>query len=105
MLTLAIYLLSLIADIIFVFFTKKNLDSCLKSITAKKLFINLQKLLNICQQNFHHTYKLQKQANNKEVKPQNYAPGNKIWLSNKYFKTKQNCKLKAKFFFFKFYIY
>ena len=27
-----------------------------------------------------------------------YAPNDKIWLNSKYIKTKQNCKLEAKFF-------
>ena len=27
-----------------------------------------------------------------------YAPGNKVWLNTKYLKTKQNRKLKVKFF-------
>lgn len=29
---------------------------------------------------------------------ESYASGNKIWLNSKYIKTKQNFKLKAKFF-------
>ena len=37
------------------------------------------------------------QAHNREVKVQCYAPGDKVWLSSKYLKTKQNCKLKAEF--------
>ena len=54
----------------------------------------------ICQQNLHHAQELQKQAYNKGVKPWSYALGNKIWLSSKHFKTKQNRKLKAKFVIF-----
>ena len=50
-----------------------------------------------CQQNFQHAQELQKQAHNKAVKPQSYAPGNKVWLSSKHLKTKRNRKLKAKF--------
>ena len=49
------------------------------------------------QQNFHHAQKLWKWAYNKGVKPQSYAPGKKVWLNSKYLKTKQNCKLEAKF--------
>ena len=52
----------------------------------------------ICQENFYHAQKLQKQAYNKGVKPKSYAPSNKVWLNSKYIKTKQNRKLKAKFF-------
>ena len=79
-------------------FYKKDLDLYSKSKTAKKLSSKLQNLTAICQQNFHHAQKLEKQAHNKEVKPQNYVPGNKVWLSNKYLKTKRNHKLEAKFF-------
>ena len=38
------------------------------------------------------------QAYNKTVKPQSYALGDKVWLSSKHLKIKQNCKLEAKFF-------
>ena len=54
--------------------------------------------MTICRKNFYHAQELQKQAYNKGVKPKNYAPGNKVWLNNKYIKTKQKRKLKAKFF-------
>ena len=77
---------------------KKNPNPRLKSKTVKELSSKLQNLIAICQQNLYHTQKLQKQANNKRVKPQSYAPGNMIWLSNKYLKTKRNYKLEAKFF-------
>ena len=50
-----------------------------------------------CQQNFYYTQEFQKQAHDKSVKPQSYAPGDKVWLSSKHIKTKQNCKLEAKF--------
>ena len=32
------------------------------------------------------------------MKPNSYASGDKVWLNNKYIKTKQNRKLEAKFF-------
>lgn len=54
--------------------------------------------MSIYQQNLHHAQKLQKQANNKSVKPYSYALDKKIWSTSKYIKTKQNQKLKAKFF-------
>ena len=38
--------------------------------------------------NFHHTYKLQKQAYNKDVKFKSYTLGDKVWLNSKYIKTK-----------------
>ena len=53
--------------------------------------------MTICQQNFHHAQELQKWGYNKGVKPQSYAPDEKIWLCSKYLKTKQNHKLEAKF--------
>ena len=34
------------------------------------------------------------------MKPQSYTPRGKVWLNSKYIKTKQNWKLKAKFFGF-----
>ena len=76
---------------------KKDLNPHSKLKTAKKLSSKLQNLMAVCQQNVYYAQKLQKQAYNKGVKPQSYALGNKIWLSSKYLKTKQNCKLKAKF--------
>ena len=54
--------------------------------------------MTICRKNLHHAQELQKQAHNKGVKPRSYAPSNKIWLNNKSIKTKQNQKMKAKFF-------
>ena len=52
----------------------------------------------VCQQNLYHTQKLQKQVHDTGVKPQSYAPGNKVWLSSKHLRIKRNRKLKAKFF-------
>ena len=54
--------------------------------------------MDICQQNLFYTQELQKRANDKGVKPQSYAPREKVWLNSKYIKTKQNRKLEAKFF-------
>ena len=53
--------------------------------------------MTVCQQNLHYAQEHQKRVHNKSVKLQSYAPGNKVWLSSKYFKIKRNCKLKAKF--------
>ena len=50
-----------------------------------------------CQQNLYHAQELQKQAHNKGVKQQNYALGDKVWLSSKHLKMKRNCKLESKF--------
>ena len=54
--------------------------------------------MTVCQQNLYYVQEIQKQGHNKRIKPQSYAPGEKIWLSSKYLKTKQNRRLEAKFF-------
>ena len=55
-----------------VFFEKvTNLCSQLK--IADKLSTKLQKLMIVCQENFYHAQKLQKQTYNKNVKPKSYA--------------------------------
>ena len=76
---------------------KKDLDPRSQLKTAEKLSSKLQNPMAACQQNLHHTQELQNQAHNKSVKPQSYTPGNKVWLSSKHLKTKQNRKLEAKF--------
>ena len=76
---------------------KKNLDPRSKSRTAEELSSELQEFMTVCQQNLHHTQELQKRGHNKGVKPQSYAPDEKVWLSSKYLKTKRNRKLEAKF--------
>ena len=57
---------------------EKDLNSCSKSKSMEELFFELQKLITVCQQNFYHTQKFQKQAQNKDIKPQSYTPGNKV---------------------------
>ena len=76
---------------------EKDLDPRSKSRTVEELSSELRKLMTVCQQNLHHTQELQKWGHDKKVKPQSYAPGDKVWLSSKYLKTKRNHKLKAKF--------
>ena len=76
---------------------KKDLDPRSKLKTAKELSSKLWNLMAVCQQNLYHAQELQKQAHNKEVKLWSYAPGDKVWLSSKHFKTKRNRKLEAKF--------
>ena len=65
---------------------------------ADELSKEFRKLIIVYYENLHHTQELQKQANNKGVKPQSYISGKKVWLNNKYIMTKQNRKLEAKFF-------
>ena len=77
---------------------KEDLDPCSKSRSTEELFSELRELMIICQQNLHHAQKLQNRGHNKRVKPQSYTPGDKVWLSSKYLKTKPNHKLEAKFF-------
>ena len=77
---------------------KDNINPHSRSCSANKLAKELRELIDICQQNLLHAYKLQKKAHDKGVKPWSYAPGKKIWLNSKYIKTKQNRNLKAKFF-------
>ena len=76
---------------------EEDLDPRSKSRTAEELSSELRELMTVCQQNLHHAQELQKQGHNKGVKPQSYAPGEKVWLSSKYLKTKRNRKLEAKF--------
>ena len=77
---------------------KDNANPCSRSCSVDKLAKELRELMNICQQNLLHAQELQKKAHDKGVKPQSYAPGEKVWLNSKYIKTKRNRKLKAKFF-------
>ena len=55
---------------------------------AEKLSSKLRKLIIVYQKNSDYAQKLQKQANNKGAKSKSYALANKIWLNNKYIKTK-----------------
>ena len=77
---------------------EKEVDSHSKSKSADKLSAELRELIIICQENLYYAHELQKRAHNKGVKPRSYAHGDKVWLNNKYIKTKQNQKLEAKFF-------
>ena len=77
---------------------EENTNPYFQSKSADELSAELQDLMMVCQKNLHHAQELQKQAHNKDVKPRSYALGDKIWLNNKYIKTKHNRKLLAKFF-------
>ena len=81
-------------------FFKNNVNPRSRSRFANKLAKELKKLMDIYQQNLLHAQELQKKSHDKCVKPQSYAPGEKVWLNSKYIKTKQNQKLEAKFFGF-----
>ena len=77
---------------------EKKVDFSSKSKSADKLSAELRELIIVCWENLHHAQELQKRANDKDVKPKSYAPGDKIWLNSKYIKTKRSQKLEAKFF-------
>ena len=77
---------------------EENINPRFKSMSANELWAELQKLMIICYKNLYYAHELQKWANNKSVKPRSYALSDKVWLNSKYIKTKQNQKLKAKFF-------
>ena len=66
--------------------------------SADELSAELRELMFVYRENLHYAQKLQKQANDKSVKPRSYAPDNKVWLNSKYIKTKHNRKLGTKFF-------
>ena len=57
---------------------KKDLDPRPQSKTAEEISSELRNLMAVCQQNLHHPQELQKWAHNKGVKPQSYAPGDKV---------------------------
>ena len=77
---------------------EENIDPRFKSKSADDLANDLRELMIVCRENLQHAQNLQKQAHDKSPNPRNYAPGDKVWLNNKYIKTKQNRKLEAKFF-------
>ena len=79
-------------------FFEKNTNPCPQLKSTDKLSAELWDLITICRENLHHGQEFQKQAHNKDVKPRSYASGDKVWLNNKYIKTKRNRKLEAKFF-------
>ena len=57
---------------------KNNVNTCFRSCSADKLTKKLRELIDICQQNLLHAQKLKKRAHDKGVKPQSYAPGEKV---------------------------
>ena len=79
-------------------FYKEKVDPRFKSKSANELSAKLKELMIICQENLHHAQEFQKRAHNKDIKPRSYALSEKVWLSSKYIKIKQNRKLEAKIF-------
>ena len=77
---------------------EKNIDPRSQSKLVDKLSAELRGLMIFYQENLYYAQELQKQAHDNGIKPQSYAPSEKIWLNSKYIKTKQNRNLEAKFF-------
>ena len=76
---------------------KEDLNFYLQLKTAEELSSEFQNLMAAYQQNLYHAQKLQKQVHDKSIKPQSYAPNNKVWLNSKNLKIKRNHNLEAKF--------
>ena len=77
---------------------EEEVDPRSQSRSADELVEELRELMIVCCKNLYHAQELQKQVHNKRVKTRSYTPGEKVWLNDKFIKTKQNHKLKAKFF-------
>ena len=77
---------------------EKDVNPRSQSKSADEVLVKLRELMIVCQENLYHAQELQKRAHDKEVKPQRYASGEKVWLNSNYIKTKRNRKLEAKFF-------
>lgn len=54
------------------------MNFCFQSKIINKLLAKLKELMIIYQKNFYYAQKLQKQAYNKDVKPENYIFNNRI---------------------------
>ena len=67
---------------------EEDIDPCSKSKLGDELSAKLQELMTVCQENLHHAQKIQNQAYDKGIKPNSYAPSDKVWLNSKYLKTK-----------------
>ena len=81
------------------FFYEKDLDPHSKSKTAEELSYKLRELMTVYQQNLHHVQELHKRGHNRGVKPQSYAPDEKVWLSSNYLKTKSQDRSQVFWFF------
>ena len=77
---------------------KEDVNFRSKSKSADNLSAKLRELMIICRENLYNAQEIQKQANDKGVKPRSYILSDKVYLNSKYIKTKQNRKLKARFF-------
>ena len=57
---------------------EEDLDPRSKSRTTEELSSELRELITMYQQNLYHAQELQKRAHDGGVKPQSYAPGDKV---------------------------
>ena len=57
---------------------KEKVDPHSKFKSVDKLSAELKKLMIVCWENLYHAQKLQKRAHNKDIKPKNYVPSDKI---------------------------
>ena len=79
-------------------FYEEDIDFNSRSKAADELSKKLMNFIVTYRKNLQHTQELEKRAHDKKIKPRSYASGEKIWLNNKYIKTKRNQKIEAKFF-------
>ena len=77
---------------------KENVDPRLRYYSANKQANELRKLIEIDCQDLLHIQELQNRTQDKGIKSRSYALGKKVWLNSKYIRTKQQKKLKKKFF-------
>ena len=59
-------------------FFEDNIDTRSRSRSANELTKELRELMDICQQNLLHAQEFQKRAHDKGIKPQSYAPREKV---------------------------
>lgn len=67
---------------------KKDVNPRFRSKSVEELSVELKELIAVCQKNIHHAQEIQKQASDKIVKHRSYIFSNKVWLNNRYIKTK-----------------
>ena len=77
---------------------EEDTSPCSQLKSADELSAGLRDLITVCRENLQHAQELQKRAHDNSFKPRSYVPSDKVWLNNKYIKTKRNRKLEAKFF-------
>ena len=77
---------------------EEDVDSRSQSQLADKLLAEVRELIIVYRENLYHAKELQRRAYDKGVKLRSYVPGEKVWLNNKYIKTKRNRKLETKSF-------